>query len=378
MLPPLLRAWPTLNQIPRAPLAQLPTPLRRYPQFARTHAIGSLSIKHDNQTNALYGGNKIRKLEYLLGQAVAQQRTSVVTVGYAGSNFCLAATLMARQLGIQNHVFLLPQVKSEAVQKNLLLNHAAGAKLHHYAGEKRLIAGIVKHSLLTITKPSMRIGAGGSDPLGVLGFVNAAFEAAEQFEPDYRPTRVYLALGSMGSVAGLAIGFAALGLLGSHVKNGLKLVCSRVVPEEYTNAKALRELLRASLEFLQADSPGFPVTVLDTDEILSQIQIRDEFFGREYGDRSRKAVQAIEIAQDELEMKLDATYSAKAFAALLDDAANRHLHNQHVLFWNTYNSQSLDALATQLNSDNPSLDRDLTVSDLDYRQLPKAFWHYFA
>lgn len=373
MLPPLHDAWPGFNALPRAPLTQLPTPIHRYPQFAQQHKIHTFSVKHDNLTSCFYGGNKVRKLEYLLGHAVATQRTSIMTFGYAGSNFCLASSLYARQLGLQNHVFLLPQVNSQTVRHNLLLNQAAGAHLHHYANKNQLIAGVIAHTIKHVLKPSMRINAGGSDPLGILGFVNAAYEYPEQLQQQQaNPVdRLYIAFGSMGSVAGLALGLAAQGLLGQPTK----IITSRVVPEPFASLKALRRMLQQTLRFIRRYAPTFAQDYT-VEEILAHIQIRDEFFGREYGDRSPAALAAIEDAQT-IDMPLDATYSAKAFATLLADAQAGLLTNQHVLFWNTYNSASLDDLAMQLNCDNPSLDRDIGVTDLDYRTLPKAFWPYF-
>lgn len=370
---PLTQAWPNLNSIPRAPLAALPTPINRYPLFAQQHHMGSLTIKHDSQTNTLYGGNKVRKLEFLLGQAVAKQASHIMTVGYAGSNFCLAASIYAQQLGLRNQVFLLPQINTKAVQRNLLLNHAAGAELHHYPNQWRLIAGVLQTLVSRPLRRSLRISAGGSDPLGILGFVNAAYELHEQVSTTQQamPDCIYLPLGSMGSVAGLAIGLAALGL-------DTRIICAQVVPKPFASQKSLQNLIQSTLKMLQHYCPKFPIKVNHSQQLMKQITIREDFFGAAYGDPSNTALTAAKTAETELELTLDTTYSAKSFANLLHDAANQQLAGQNVLFWNTYNNQPADALADRLaNRDGIVSEHPVTINDLDYHALPKTFWHYF-
>jgi D-cysteine desulfhydrase len=110
----LFRHFPRLRAaLPRAELARLPTPVESAPELARELGLGALWIKRDDRAADPYGGNKVRKLELYLGQALAEKRRAVLTFGGVGSNHALATAVHARRLGLEVILALLPQHRSD-------------------------------------------------------------------------------------------------------------------------------------------------------------------------------------------------------------------------------------------------------------------------
>ena len=111
------------------PLGQFPTPVEKLDRVGDRIGLDQLYIKRDDLSCAVYGGNKVRKLECLLGEALRRRASRVATMGFAGSNHALATAVYARQLGLQCTNFLLPQVNADYVRRNLLAAYAQGARL---------------------------------------------------------------------------------------------------------------------------------------------------------------------------------------------------------------------------------------------------------
>src|SRR6185295_20349862 len=156
-------------------LTERPTPVERLRELERSTGAGALYVKRDDLTAHAYGGNKVRKLEFLLAAARACGADSVLTFGAAGSNHALATAIHARALGLRSICMLVAQVNARSVRRNLLASWQAGAELHHYPGEAQLRAAIryrlLRHESATGKAPYV-IAGGGSAPLGVLGFVD--------------------------------------------------------------------------------------------------------------------------------------------------------------------------------------------------------------
>src|SRR5512139_180365 len=127
----LLRGHPALAAgLPRHPLCTLPTPVAPLARAARARGLGPLWIKRDDLSSPLYGGNKPRKLEWLLGAARAHGRRAVITFGGIGTHHGLATAICARDAGMRTALVLLPQPVTEHVRHTLLLHHAFGCELH--------------------------------------------------------------------------------------------------------------------------------------------------------------------------------------------------------------------------------------------------------
>ena len=209
---------------------------------------------------------------------------------------------------------------------------------------------VATSTLLRRPRPYI-IPAGGSSSVGVLGYVNAAFELADQIDAGAvpQPQRIYLSLGSMGTTAGLAIGLALAGI-------PAEIQAVRVVETRFGSMEKLSTLVDNTLRRLR----GMNVSIPDIDA-MKHITIRQEFFGRQYGEFTQSGVEAVDAAREAADVRLDGTYSGKALSALLSDAQRGELADKNILFWNTHNSRDVDALA----------------QGVDYRSLPRAFHRYF-
>lgn len=349
--------YPALRDaLPVFRIGDFPTPVTEAGALARETGCGRLFIKRDDQSAARYGGNKVRKLEWLLGEAQRRGCRKVLTYGFAGSNHCLATALYAREAGLGCIAMLLPQPNATPLQRNLLLGHAAGASLHEHGGMASIALGTIAQWLrctLTTGKPPMVIPPGGSSPLGAVGFVDAAFELARQVDEGLlpRPDIVYTAMGSTGTTAGLHVGFRVLGW-------PTRIAAIRVTEEAHANAAKTEKLIRDTAALLRKHTPDFPHIEPDMDAI----DIRGEYFGEGYGVYSPEGMAARDTLAGALGgVKLDGTYAAKASAALLEDGIRGVLTDKSVVFWNTYNSNDMSGM----------------LDGLDYRALPKRLHRYF-
>ena len=165
----------------------------------------------------LYGGNKVRKLEFLFPDAVAHGADSLFTMGAAGSNHSAATAFWAHEKGLACTLFLRPQHRSYNVLYNLLLDKVVGATIVASETREERAAALVQSACAQRSERARLpycIPIGGSTPLGIVGLVNAAFEVRDQVqqglmpEPDY----IYVALGSGGTAAGLILGCKLAGL----------------------------------------------------------------------------------------------------------------------------------------------------------------------
>lgn len=350
---PLALRYSGLLGLARIPLCELPTPIEPLPELARILDIPNLYIKRDDLSCSTYGGNKIRKLEFLLAEAQRRQAKQVLTFGYTGSNFALATAINAEQLGMRCISMLLPQHIEPYVKTNLLLSHQYGAELHLGKSETVLaaktLARTAEGAFSADGKPFW-ISAGGSDPLGVIGFVNAAFELAQQLEENGQatPDFIYVPCGSMGTTVGLAIGCAALGWT-------TNIISTRVVEEKHANLKAMLGLAKKTIKLLKQHDATFPNLGLEQ----LRINLRQDQMGEEYGHVTEACQYALNLSEAD-GLKLDGTYSGKALASLVVDAPM--LKDKHVLFWNTHNSIELDPL----------------ITNHDHSVLPKAFHPIFT
>jgi len=327
----------------RVLLAELPTPIGPLANIAKYYGHNALFIKQDNLSGRIYGGNKIRKLEFLLGEALAEGRKRVITYGAAGSNHALATAVCCRELGLKAISILAPQETSIHVRRNILMSHAVGAELHlypHYNEFPEATRLLSEKYLQEDGIAPYIIPAGGTNATGALGFVNAAFELAEQLVPDV----IYLPMGTGGTHAGLLVGLRLAGL-----KTRVEAV--RVTHPQFKRESHIRQLCSELCDML-----GVAAVIQDSDII-----IRDDFFGENYGIPTPEGQQAVDLFQTEESIYLENTYTGKTVAALLHDLRNGRLNGQTVLYWNTLNSRDFSS----------------EIATIDYRGLPPGFHPYF-
>lgn len=355
---PLFTAYPGLgDRVPHVVLGALPTPVERLQALEDVLGVKDtrLFVKRDDLSGSPYGGNKVRKLEFLLARAALQGRKEVLTFGGAGSNHALATGLYARQMGLKSISMLVPQPNAYSVRKNLLLSHRAGIELHLSADMVRIALAAVgqmcAHKLKTGQFPYL-IAPGGTSALGMAGFVNAAFELKEQVnrgdlpEPDY----VYAASGTMGTVIGLLLGLKAAGLK-------TRVAAVRVTELRFSSPRKAARLFHAANRLLHKADPAFPLLPFPEEDFL----FIHDFYGQAYGLYTPEAVEAVRLAGETSPLRLEGTYTGKTFAALLADARGGRLKNKTALFWNTHNSNDFAP----------------EMSGTDYLELPEGFHRYF-
>ncbi|MGW5781931.1 pyridoxal-phosphate dependent enzyme [Streptomyces sp. NPDC003863] len=309
--PELARTLPFLR------LGGGPTPVRRLMGTTRN----DLWCKDESgYGSGGWGGNKVRKLEWLLPEVRRRGARTVLTVGATGTNWGLAVTLYARELGIDTVLALIDQPEDEHVREQLGRLRSSGATIHRTRTKPLTIAAfpwlLLRHAH-GLRLPSY-LPAGGSAPIGTLGYVEAGLELGEQVAAGElpEPRHIVTPVGSGGTVAGLALGCALAGLrsqvLGVVVNDTLPLATSDLSRLADRTATVLRK------RGAEVDIP--PVRLATTRAYL----------GNGYGHPTVEGAAAAEAAAA-VGLQLDPVYTAKAFAAALaPDPAGP------VLFLNTY------------------------------------------
>ena len=342
--PALLERFPKLTgRLPWLSLGSWPSPVTRLDALGR-ELSADLWIKHDEHSGPLYGGNKVRKLEPLLGEALARDSESVLTVGGIGSNHVVAVAIYARSLGLGTRAVVIPQPVTAQVRQNLELDLALGVELVP-CPVKELVPLYFERERWRGGARCYATGPGGSSALGTLGFVAAALELKQQIDAGQlpEPDDIFVALGSGGTTAGLALGCALAGLES-------RVVGVRVVEKLICNGPLTRLLVGRALSALRklagpVDRPAINLAVDNTQ------------FGGRYGrptDAGREAMARIQQAEG---VALEPTYTGKALAAMLGHCQGPG-KGRRVLFWNTYNGQD----TTPLLADGPRSETPAAVT----------------
>jgi 1-aminocyclopropane-1-carboxylate deaminase/D-cysteine desulfhydrase-like pyridoxal-dependent ACC family enzyme len=335
---PLFERYPRTRELPHVALGCFPTPVTRADALAEAAGAGGLWVKRDDISGERYGGNKVRKLEFLLGEALEAGATDVITFGAAGSNHALATAVYSATHGLKVHSMLMPQHDAPYVGRNLRASVAAGADLHAFADMEATQRGavILRSRLRADTgRDPFVIPFGGTTPGSTAGFVNAALELAEQIGAGLlpEPELLYVTLGSMGTAAGIALGVRAAGLR-------TRVVAVPVITEDDTAARRLLELVGQTQALLRSVDPTFPAF----EWTEGDFDVAPGFLGEGYAMPTRQGSDAIALADVAAGLHLDPTYTGKTLAALLARGAEGALADRTVLFWNTYNSRDISAL----------------------------------
>jgi D-cysteine desulfhydrase len=303
------------------------------PELARLLGIQSFLLKRDDVSGRAYGGNKVRKLEFLLGQALAEKRRAVITFGAVGSNHVRATAVYGAQVGLQVHAVLAPQPRTPYLDANLDADRAAGATLYFAESYSLALArGAELRDQIALREgvEPLVIPFGGTNARGIIGFINAAIELAGQVEAGVlpRPDLIYVPFGSAGTASGLASGLAAVGSPAS-------VIGVRVVPAESTNPGRTRRVTEEAVALLRELDGSFPLVGPES----VALEVRDGFLGEEYAAATPESLEAVALAAAH-NIHLETTYTGKALAALVADARAGKLARKTVLFWNTYSSTS--------------------------------------
>jgi D-cysteine desulfhydrase len=315
---PLYTRFPALRAIPRIPLCVLPSPVEH-----ATVDGASIWIKSDGLNALQCGGNKVRALEFLL--AGVKNGDTILTAGGEGSTHVLATAIHARQLGARvigvrwrHEMNDAARRVSGMINDECVISHVYGSATH----------ALLRVQFLRLTQRCHYIPLGGSIPLGVLAHVNAALELAMQIRAGDlpAPTRVVVPLGSGGTVAGLSLGFAIAGL-------DTATIAVQVTPTIVANRLRVRRLISRTARLIER------TTGEDVARVPAQLLgVVHDAYGGAYG----RALPAATAAARELErctgIRLDDTYSAKAFVVALALAGSAE---GTTLFWDTFDSRLL-------------------------------------
>lgn len=315
---PLYERYPALRAIPRVPLCDLPSPVQR-----ATIGTVELWIKLDGVNAAECGGNKARSLEFLLAEV--KRGDTIVTAGGEGSTHVLATAVHARKLGAsvigvrwRHEMNPAATVVAARIADACVISRVYGGT----------VSALVRAQLTRLAQRSHYIPLGGSTPLGVLAHVNAALELAEQVKAGVlpKPSRVVVPLGSGGTVAGLSLGFAIAGL-------DTATIAVQVTPAIVANQFHVRRLISRTARLI-ARTTGERVPQVPT-QLLGIVR---DVYGGAYGRPFPAATTAAHDLESATGIKLDDTYSAKAFVVALELARRG---DGPTLFWDTFDSRLL-------------------------------------
>lgn len=306
--------------LPRVRLGLHPTPLHEMPVLRALlgSAAPRLLIKRDDLNGVALGGNKLRKLEWLLGEARAQNADVLLTAGAAQSNHCRLTAAVAAMQGLECHLCLRGP-EPDRRTGNLILDDWLGAHLHFappgidVSGEMAALAD----ELRAAGRKPYGIPIGGSNAVGAVGYAGAARELAEQCpEAD----TLIVPTGSGGTQAGLEIGVRIAGLPAKVIGVGI------AEPDTISWNVDVANLANAVAERLGADIHLSP----------EDIECPMEWMGPRYGEPTPAGEAAIRTLARAEGIFTDPVYSGKAVAALLDWVRAGRFHpSQTVVFWHT-------------------------------------------
>lgn len=325
--PALIRAFPALcDRLPRCSFVPAATPVEPLPLAGWPE--GTVFVKRDDRSCPLYGGNKPRKLEYVLGHARARGSRRLVTTGGLGTHHGLATTILGRSLGMRTTLVLVHQPVTPEVRETLHLHAAHGAELVYARGVAEAAlqtAGVLARSAARGERP-YRVPTGGSSPRGNLGLVSAGLELAEQVRVGElpEPERVFVAVGTGGTLAGLGLGLRLGGLRSQLVG----VLVSDILPP--SGARLARTARRAA-RLMRRAGAELPDLALRA----SDFHLERAWLGPGYGAPTPEAHEAVEAAA-RAGLRLETTYTGKCLAALLAAAPGPSASAGPVLLWNTH------------------------------------------
>jgi D-cysteine desulfhydrase len=323
----LFRRHPRLaDVVPWRPLGAFPTPVERLP-LPHGAPEGELLVKRDDLASDVYGGNKVRKLEHFLAEAELCRRTGLVTLGGLGTNHGLATAIHGRRLGFEVDLALYDQPRTEEVERTLRAFERLGARTHLFDSEAGAFLGarrVMARERGRGASPFF-INVGGTSRLGTLGYVNAAFELAEQIRDGELPVpdRIFVALGTCGTAAGLLAGLRLAGIP--------SVVCAvRVTGIFPANRFMVRHFAADVAGWLREREPAVETGSLP----LERLEVIGDQRGPGYAVPTPEAREALEWAAPRL--ALETTYTGKALAACLEYCRSGMRPGEAVLFWHTW------------------------------------------
>lgn len=315
-------------------LGVFPTPVVELHRLSAALGGPQIFMKRDDLTGLALGGNKTRKLTFILADALEQGCDTIITAGAAQSNHCRQTAAAAAQLGMECHL-VLGGDKPDTANGNLLLDNLLGAKIH-WSGVNRKGEDIphIATALKEKGRKPYVVPYGGSNVHGAASFVHATNELAQQLDLNAL-THVVFASSSGGTHAGLMLGkvlaAAPYQLVGIDIDKG--------VPGEMPFAEVVLDLANRTSEALEAN------VKFTTDDLI----LNDNYVGEGYGVIGELEKEAIELVARYEGVFLDPVYTGRAMGGLIDMIRKGQLTSAHnVLFWHTGGAPALFAYADAL------------------------------
>jgi D-cysteine desulfhydrase len=325
-----------IESLARFPLAQLPTPIEELKSLSRELGGPKLLIKRDDQTGLALGGNKTRKLEFLVGQALEQGADTLVTAGAAQSNHCRQTAAAAARAGLRCEL-LLNGRKPELPNGNVLLDELLGARIHWIQPSERAAKLLeLPDQLRTEGRKPYVIPVGGSNGVGATGYVLAMIELVEQLDGiGRRADHVVFASSSGGTQAGIVVGANVTGFKG-------KLHGVRIDKDDRQGVPYPQELANIANE--NAKYIGF-----DGQFAPSDFNVTYDYLGGGYGVVGDLEREAIRLLGSREGIVLDPVYTGRSMGALIDLIRKKAFRSDEtVLFWHTGGAPALFAYAKDL------------------------------
>jgi D-cysteine desulfhydrase family pyridoxal phosphate-dependent enzyme len=325
-----------LGKFPRVRLASLPTPLEEMPRLTEILGGPRLLIKRDDLTGLALGGNKARKLEFLLGEARASGADVVVTTGALQSNHARITAAAARKLGMRAVLVLSGEEPAE-YQGNLLLDIIFGAEVRVIQSEEEyVLLATMEDVARELSREGHRpylIPTGGSTALGVCAYIEAAMELLLQANGmGVAVDAIVHATSSGGTQAGLFVGMKL-------AQARVQLVGISAGPPREVVERRVTTLVDDVSRLLRLDLRGHP------DDLI----VLDGYVGEGYGIPSPECLEAIRLVARTEGILLDPVYTGKAMAGLIDwIRQGRFEPSQTVVFWHTGGVPALFAHARVL------------------------------
>lgn len=348
--PLLFGELPGLRALPFVPLAHVPTPLEPATAIHDYLGRGGVFVKRDDLASPLYGGNKVRRYEYVLADALAQHKRRIVTAGGIASTQAMATALFGRALGLSVDIVLFDQPVTRFAKEALLVDATAGAHLVWGGGYART----AWRTWRALGDDAYLILPGAATPLANLGYIDAMLELRDQVARGEmpRPDAIIVPTGSSGTLAALALGAAHLGW-------DTEIVGVRITARIACNRLTIGSVIGATDRFLATHDARWTRRRRD-----ARFSVFHGAIGAGYGHPTKDAREAIEVMRRLSGQPGEVTYSGKALAGLRALGRSRRWRKKTLLLWSTLSTPRPDVAADAALRLPPRLRRILTEPEV--------------
>jgi L-cysteate sulfo-lyase len=322
-----------ISKFPRLHFAHLPTPLEPMQRISKALGGPNLWIKRDDCTGLSSGGNKTRKLEFLMADAVERKADCIITQGATQSNHARQTCAIAGKLGLQCHILLEDRTgyedESYTLNGNVLLDQLHGATISKRGAGTDMNQAMedLAQSLRDDGKNPYIIPGGGSNEIGALGYVNAAIELTTQAnDRSLRIDHLVHATGSSGTQAGLVLGMEG-------INSGIAVYGVGVRAPKEKQEQMVYDLAQRTAVHM-----GLNPEIVSREKVVAN----SDYVGDGYGLPTSSMVEAVKMLAQYEGILLDPVYSGKGFAGLIDLIRKGHFKKgENVVFLHTGGSISL-------------------------------------